>query len=415
MVLHMLRSQPFHFALAMSILVPAQALAAQSAADKKASDEQITRLIEQLSDVDFKIRERATRQLKELDEALPALRQALKNADLEKGRRLHSVINVVELRLAERFIKAAVANINAEGIDLFIDRMVLGKDYATEARWKIAIELASALTKRASQFGLQAPKALEQDYLKLSIVGGWGEGIVPPARVLLRGTDRRTAIVQRSLILSSKSLDSISILQDSILFVNGDIKHLAVATNSVVFCNGTIKQLSQPKNSIIFCNGVVESLGITQESGIFVRGELRQLGIIKNSVIEATELQGSGITENNTFLNQAAIFNVNSRNDRFQKAEPSPLSLFRYFSPEQLGMSFTMVDGDVHIDKVTPEQPLAQAGLLKGDLILAVDREKFLSREAFTTLMRRRVVAGEALLKIQRGDRVLQKTVQFPP
>jgi len=40
-----------------------------------------------------------------------------------------------------------------------------------------------------------------------------------------------------------------------------------------------------------------------------------------------------------------------------------------------------------------------------------------LSREAFVALRRRRVLAGETLLKIQRGDRIIEVTVDFtaPP
>jgi HEAT repeat protein len=114
---------------------------------KKLSEKQIAKLIEQLGSSDFHIRESANRQLRQAEEALPALRQAAQSSDLEVRRRAKEIVAALEQRLSERFLRQAVARVNEEGVDLFIDRMVLQKDYANETRWKAVIEVARTLSK----------------------------------------------------------------------------------------------------------------------------------------------------------------------------------------------------------------------------------------------------------------------------
>src|SRR5262245_1946723 len=99
--------------LLCAFLLATSALTGQDNAGKKASDEEIARLIEQLGSKDYKIREAATGRLKGLDEALPALRRALKSpANEEMRQRAEAVSAVIESRLAEAFIRQTVARVN---------------------------------------------------------------------------------------------------------------------------------------------------------------------------------------------------------------------------------------------------------------------------------------------------------------
>jgi hypothetical protein len=385
-------------------------------APKKVSAEEIGRLIDQLGSKDFKTRDKATRRLKELDEALPALRQALKSpAGEETRRRVEGVIAVIEARLAEAFIREAVARVNEEGLDLFIDRMVLQKGYANEARWKAAIELARALVERARKAGAALPNSPNQDFLKLPVVTSLdARGLIRASRVLVNGVKDRLNAFHGYLLFSTDSLEGINSTDRSILFVNGDIKNLNSTTNSIIICNGTIKSMNSTQNSLIFCNGVVESMNFTQGNAVFVRGELQRLNYTKNNVIETPRLGGCTLSEGNIYLNRTAM-PARGKGDQARQADPSPLGLFSYFDLRRAGMMFTMVDGDARVDRVAEGKPFAKAGLQKGDLVLAVNRGKFLAEDAFLRLMRRRVVAGEALLKVQRGDRVLELTVPLAP
>jgi hypothetical protein len=404
------------FVAVLAAVASAGQAGSRPGAPKKVSAEEIGRLIDQLGSKDFKTRDKATRRLKELDEALPALRQALKSpAGEETRRRVEGVIAVIEARLAEVFIREAVARVNEEGLDLFIDRMVLQKGYATEARWKAAVELTRALLERARKAGATPPNVLEQDFLKLPVITALDrQGFLRPSRVLVDGSRDQINAFHGNLLFSTNSLEGINSTDRSILFVNGDIKSLNSTTNSIIICNGTIKNMNYTNNCIIFCNGVIAGMNVARNSALFVRGKLGPMGHVQNNIVEAAEFAGCALSEGNTYLNRTKM-PARGKGDQARQADPSSLNLFRYFDFGRAGMTFTMVDGDARVDRVAEDKPFAKAGLQKGDLVLAVNRGKFLSQDVFHRLVRRRVAAGEALLKVQRGDRVLELTVPLAP
>ena len=403
------------FAALLAARASAGQPAPQPTTGGKASEATIARLIGELGSKDFKARDRATRRLKEINAALPALRKALHAPGSEEvRRRAESVIAVIEARLAEIFIREAVARVNEEGLDLFIDRMVLQNGYANDARWKAALELTRALTRRAARAGASLPNFTAQDFLKLPVVKGADVQFGRPSRMVCEGADKLFGALHNCLLLSSGALEGINSTNQSILFVNGDIKSLNSTTNSIIICNGTIKNMNYTKGCLIYCNGVIESMNYTEGNAVFVRGELRRLNFTKNNVLEAKTLGPGNVSEGNTYLNRKEIARA-GRGDRFTPAEPSPLALFSFFDPARLGATFTMVDGDARAERIAEGKPFARAGLKQGDLVLAVNRQKFLTEADFVRLLRRRVVASQALLKVQRGDRVLTLDAALAP
>ncbi len=136
----MIRSKSLHGVLFVLALVAIGA--AGQSGPRKATDAEIARLIAQLGSDDSDQREEASRRLTAMDEALPRLRQAAKSPDAEVRRRAATAVAIIESRLGEQLAKEAVDQVNAEGLDLFIDRMVREKGYATQARYKAAIRLA---------------------------------------------------------------------------------------------------------------------------------------------------------------------------------------------------------------------------------------------------------------------------------
>jgi hypothetical protein len=395
------------------LLFASCAAAGQTDTPKKATDEHIAKLIQQLGSDDFNVREQASRQLAELEEALPALRQARESKDAEVRRAAATLIAQLEARAEERFIREAVARVNDQGLDLFLDRMVLKKDFATEANWKVLVELAKALARRTAQTGATPPKILEQDFLRLKEIADSAAKDYSGARVRVDGISDSLNAVHGSLLVSSGSLESINSTDRSILFVNGDIKSLNSTTDSIIICTGTIKNFNYTKGCIIICNGVIEYMNCTESNALFVRGELRSLNSTQGNVIEATRLGRCTVSERNTYLNGKAPEDRAGEGDRFVKADSTPLGLFRFFEPGRAGLSFTMVEGDAQAEKVLANTPFAQAGLRKGDRVLAVDREKFLTEDLFVRLLRRRVATGKALFKVQRTDRILEIAVSF--
>src|SRR4051812_27529020 len=84
----------------LSCLALAPAALAPAAPPARPSGPEVVRLIEQLGDDDFGMREAATARLKRAGEpALPALHKALKSDDLEVRHRAAKVVAAVEARL----------------------------------------------------------------------------------------------------------------------------------------------------------------------------------------------------------------------------------------------------------------------------------------------------------------------------
>jgi hypothetical protein len=294
--------------------------------------------------------------------------------------------------------------------------MASEKGYATPARYKAAVRLVEALAKRVVKAGGHKPPVLDQDFLSLPEVTGSNARTYTSARVRIEGTSELLTTVRGCMLFSSGSIKQLSLTQRSILFVNGDIDSLTSTSESIIICNGTIKRcLSTRAGCVIFCNGVIESMSTAQNSAVFVRGELRSWTHPTNNVIEVQKLGRCTISQGNVYLNRDSVQASSSMNDRFTKFTPSVLDMFRFFDPARAGLEFTMADGDARVEKLTEGKPFARAGLQKGDLILAINRHKYLTADDFTRLLRRRVIAGSAQLKVQRGDRVLQVSVQFAP
>src|SRR5438093_903811 len=129
--------------LIVAILAPS--LAAAQEKPPALTPAEITKLIEQLDSKQFREREQASRKLLGLDEVPPGLDAATKSASPERDRRATLIVEQIKSRNQEKRLQRELARINQTGIDYFIDRMVLRKDFATANCWRTAADLADAL------------------------------------------------------------------------------------------------------------------------------------------------------------------------------------------------------------------------------------------------------------------------------
>ncbi len=375
----------------------------------------VERLVARLGSDSYRLREQASARLVQIDEALPALRRALLAPDLEVRRRAKAVLAAAEARRAERLMQTAVAQVNDEGFDLFIDRMVLEPGYAEEGHWKAAVQLARALAGRAAEAGARVAPILEQPFhampeaVTISVDGHKG------ARVRSEGAGQAVFVLYNALFLSSGPLESISTIDSSIVFVDGDIGRLNAVSNAIVFCRGSIKSINFLKRSLFVCTGSVDLVNVAEESGVFVRGPVQRMNTARQSVVEAASLGQGKVSEGNVYRNCPGPTGVSGVNNRVEKATASPLELFRLFEPARVGLEFTMLEGSARVERATAGQPFARAGLRPGDRVLAVNGTAVPSGDALIGLLRRRVAAGEALLRVQRADQVLALPVRFEP
>jgi HEAT repeat protein len=93
--------------LALAVLL--SSALALAAAEKPSPKPSVAELIEQLNSRDFKKREAATRALMKRDDALPALREALKSSHAEVRRRAALILDQRENGTKRRVLKRALA------------------------------------------------------------------------------------------------------------------------------------------------------------------------------------------------------------------------------------------------------------------------------------------------------------------
>src|SRR5438128_2508627 len=137
--------------LAVALLAPS--LVAAQEKPPALTPAEITKLVEQLDSKQFREREQASRKLLALDEVPAALDVATKSPSPETARRAALIVEQIHSRNQEKRRQRELDRINQTGIDFFLDRMVLHKDFATANGWRTAADLADALAAGANKLG----------------------------------------------------------------------------------------------------------------------------------------------------------------------------------------------------------------------------------------------------------------------
>jgi hypothetical protein len=321
------------------------------------------------------------------------------SSPVPKKARLPAAVSGTELRIDD------------EGVDRFIDRMVRDEGYATDARWKGAVELARQLSNRLANEGAPVPKDPVPDVLRLPIQTKLVSGGVADKRVLVSESPNLN-VLQDTVFISSGPVKWINGLGRSILFINGDMEGVNSAKDSIVICNGTIRLLNGAEDCIIVADGVINGFNSVERCSISVRG-IDSFNVIRRSLVETVSSKTiDGAAQHCTFVNPIEMPSK-GRENRARSIDPTFFSEVRFFYPSRMGIAYTMVDGDVRVDEIAKESSFAAADLRAGDLVLAVDGQKFVTDGEFTDLLRPKITSGQTLLKVQRGDRILEIPVKF--
>src|SRR5437899_2258678 len=121
-------SQRFFLSLVV-LIAPVVVRAEEKPVDPKA----IQQLVDQLGSDDFDTREIAVKRLLELDTAaLPALKVAAKSSDAEVRQKAGELVTTITGRVEDRAVQKVLADLNAIGLEKFIERMAREKEFATE-------------------------------------------------------------------------------------------------------------------------------------------------------------------------------------------------------------------------------------------------------------------------------------------
>jgi hypothetical protein len=261
----------------------------------------IAKLIAQLKSDDFQTREKASRQLAELDEVPDALHRAAKDADLEVARRAKAAITLITDRAEERAFQAMLRDLHQVELDRFVRRMITDKKYAGDKQWKIIEAVAKAVTAEANKSaGRPFPVP---------------DFAATKSRLLLSPETPERVRGNQSIILSTGATPYITAIRNSLVIVNGDFTGATGIDNSLLIVRGNVGRVTGVSNSIILATGSWD--GATSMSDSFVQ--------VNNYLIRFTRAQDS-------VLIKTLIRTTGDTNSRVLNTDKGPLQLLK-FSP----------------------------------------------------------------------------------
>jgi hypothetical protein len=183
-------------------------------------------------------------------------------------------------------------------------------------------------------------------------------------------------------------------VQDSIVIVNGDIPRLSRVMNSLIICTGDVGPISMLRNSVILTTGCFEGASTAQ-----------------NSLVQANKMDRRPSGDSNVFVNLGKAPEGDA--NRYVETEQSVLSALKLFSPQMLGISVKVSGNAAAVQSVSDPSPMAAAGFKKGDMLLAVESEKWSNEDEFRALLRKKSAQPTTNFTIRRGGRELTLSAKF--
>lgn len=383
----------FTFVLSNAIAGAAQPPTKKSAAPAAA---EIAKLIEQLGSDKFAEREAAGRKLAEMDDVPAALEAVIMSGKPETARRAKAIAAQIRERNHDRYIDRLITQINAEGLDLFVDRMVLKPDYATDDRWAAAVGLAQKLAADAGKLGGIGFNATTTDWTKMRVLVKLPPTVVRESRVLIEGLNGSYNGIWNCFVLVGGSVSRLTSIQNSIVFVCGDFEGCTGLTNTLLICTGKVGYITSVQNSIVLAGGTFDGSTSARGSLFDVKGVGRHTSAIDCVYVNLKEVMGARPGDN-----------------KFVETEKGPFQALKFFDPASLGVTTTLADGETRAATVTANSTFARAGLRPGDELLSIGGTKWNTKDEFHRLQRRALLNESAKVRVRRGDRVLELVISF--
>ncbi len=354
-----------------------------STADKKSGEptESIERLVEQLGDDNPKVREEATRKLKDREDALPALRRALRSPDEETRQRAKDIIAHLDAAASKRSAQALLALAGNEGIDCFVDKFVALKESANDDCWSVALELAKALASGSVKETKVEFRLPDRNFLTFPSVtaGRLHEDAQIYGRRISAESIETNLNIRDCLAICDGPIRTSYQVASNVLFSNGKVMIGAQVSDCFIFCDGDIEVGAHVRNSVILATGTVKARSAVN-SVIIARGGIKIGPIVENSLVE----------------------------------EKSSNEMLRVFDLSRRGIEVADSKTEVKVEKVHDNKPFAKAGFRKGDLVLAIADKEIKSYDDFRKAVRRNFVdKTEPVFKVKRGDQTLELKVSF--
>jgi hypothetical protein len=364
-------------------------LAEEPAGGKPDIDDLITRL----GSESFEAREVATRRLMEREDAIPALRGAIKSRDPEVARRAREILESLARREKERAFAALADAAKRGAVDQAVERLVRREKWDDEvACWRVMASLGNKLTD------------LEREtYKKASpwtTSGRMGEQLFPTYVKLFRlkttGAGSAPALWERRLVLRAEEILEGGNIEVSLFAVSGSIKVRGLQ-NCAIFAGGSVDVGGMTLNSLIVCDGDFTARQLTS-SLVIARGTIRC-----EDYASGSRLISCGKVE---FKHPERI-----HGSTVVEKEAKPLGLVTFFDPAEVGIKVESAEGGVRVKEAAKEKPFAAAGLVAGDVVTALDGDAVKDAEGFRRLLRAKLaLEGTTTFKVRRD----QKTLEIP-
>jgi hypothetical protein len=284
----------------------------------------------------------------------------------------------LEVRLrAERILKEWAARarkkrlqqlpglIKSGRVDEFVDQMAPLEDYLDDKMWQVILDFACRIVANANKqypCGIPFPPVNANRDRYPDQVAHLNKLVAHP-RLLdrriaaLRVTRRET--IWRCVIVSQGPVQASQDFTDNIVFANGSVTAPAVGPlkNCIIICDGNI-QADFASSCILIATGKVK-LGSTAGGGcVIIENARKALGLIK------------------------------------------------FYDVRQAGIEVAKSAKGMVVKKVLKGKPFAEAGICRGDCILALDGARVSSPQVFRRLVRRNAMANKKVVfTVERADK----------
>lgn len=301
--------------------------------------ESTAQLIQLLGHKQFPARERAAKLLSDRPDALPELKEAIKGTDPEIRRRAAQIIPVLEKAARQAEIERLCGGIGNNRLDRLAHLIVEDGEKATEKQWTALIEVAHAITLRASELNQREYEKITDLFLTAIRREKPSEPRIEWRRTI-RGTKSPIQQFGRGILLSNGDIDTIGSVSGAVILVDGDVKRCSGVHKSLIICTGSILKAGNILDSIVIAANRVELQGASG-SCLFTR------------------------TINQDF--------DRPRNGGVFVGTPAMLEIEVYFGPKDIGLETKETESGLVVRTVLSNSTAERAGVKNDDRILTID------------------------------------------
>jgi PDZ domain len=372
------------------LCAPGPLLPAQRAENSASADaETIAKLIQDLGDKNFKVREAAKRRLIELDQAEPAVRTAIASKDFEISRLAAEILDERQKRDIARTLGVIRQELERGQIDWAIERFVSWNGSESDASsWQLVLDFCWAIHGRAAKlhpviFGTRRDVSSLPRLTKDLQGATFTSSPLKPANIkfhygFIRANGLSASNGLMGVTVSNNGLEVAAGQSGSFFVVNGSMTGLKTTIhNCIIICDGDVRISSAILNSIVIARGKVYCPNAVGDSVIIASG-----GIFDDEA-KRSPLNGGFISKAN---------------------EAVPLNFVKWFTPADVGLEVSAVKDAVKVEKLHDGKLPIKSGLKIGELITAVDGAKIDSIESFRRLLRKGSVQDRCVLSIGRRE-----------